>query len=633
MKQRSAHAIFVILLLSVGFLLALSPVATAQAGAYSGTTQVNYSGEGASVTGSGQWSFTVNANDQLAGQSNFQVTVTIPPSGDCTFSPSAVTFIDHETWTGSVQDGTATIDSTANLSASPSSLTESCSSNGTSSSQSIPFDFLGTYPYSFTMNLAQMENGGQSSVNVQGVGETFHLTSGPSLQTTSPPVTHSTNSSSPQPTDISQEGLDSIMTEECGQIGGCLAGESSRCSAASTADSDHYCMYDTSDPSGACHIGYGFKIHDGACTGDETVVCDGETLSLAEGVTEDQAQCLLKQEVSTDVAAVSHSVRAPLTQAQFDALVDLAYNAGPGAVQGQLVKGDSDIGFKGLNQCAGDADCYADAAIWLETHYIYTGCSTASGCKVVSALVDRRDAEADSFWNGPPSQTFTDVPETTQSSGTVDLYSSSSISDFSVSPGNQQITFTVSGADGTQGTTVVPVTGILKPPFSVTFDGSPLKSSEVTTDIDGNGTILLMTYHHSTHSVVISGNARPPPQPFPYWALVAAALLALAIAGVYVFVSRGRSRGTDARQISQVMPSGVCPNCGGAVPPSARFCRDCGRPLFQAPATFNVPAAPREAGPAVGGAQADFARKFCMSCGRPVSTQDSFCMECGGRLT
>lgn len=56
--------------------------------------------------------------------------------------------------------------------------------------------------------------------------------------------------------------------------------------------------------------------------------------SFPDGITREQALALLASDVAWAEAAVNANVRVPLTQGQFDALVDFTYNEGSGAFAG-----------------------------------------------------------------------------------------------------------------------------------------------------------------------------------------------------------------------------------------------------------------------------------------------------------
>jgi lysozyme len=73
------------------------------------------------------------------------------------------------------------------------------------------------------------------------------------------------------------------------------------------------------DQAGYLTIGYGHKISPGE--------------DFSGGITKDEALNLLKHDVQGAVNAVNASLGVPLKQNQFDALVSLAFNAGPVSVK------------------------------------------------------------------------------------------------------------------------------------------------------------------------------------------------------------------------------------------------------------------------------------------------------------
>jgi GH24 family phage-related lysozyme (muramidase) len=81
--------------------------------------------------------------------------------------------------------------------------------------------------------------------------------------------------------------------------------------------------YNAYAPVRSCTIGYGHVIHAGACTGAD--------LRTWGSITTRQGQALLQSDVDrTLVPALRAGIPAtPLTQPQFDALVDWIYNEGP----------------------------------------------------------------------------------------------------------------------------------------------------------------------------------------------------------------------------------------------------------------------------------------------------------------
>lgn len=120
------------------------------------------------------------------------------------------------------------------------------------------------------------------------------------------------------------------------------------------------------DVGGYWTIGYGHKIK------------PGESFASIDEAT---ARTLLAGDLSTAEDAVNSLVTVPLTQPQFDALVDLVYNIGAGAFRRSTL-------LAKLNQ--GDyAGAQAQFAVW-----------RISGGKIVDDLVRRRATEAQLFASG-----------------------------------------------------------------------------------------------------------------------------------------------------------------------------------------------------------------------------------------
>jgi len=126
-------------------------------------------------------------------------------------------------------------------------------------------------------------------------------------------------------------------------------------------------------------IGYGHLVHAGPITAADRAGPYGKGISQAQGL------ALLKQDAARMVAAVNQSVKVPLTQDQFDALVSFTYNVGVGAFQGSTL-------LQKLN--AGDyAGAQAQFAAW-----------NKAGGTVVAGLVRRRAEEAALFGGGSTPQ-------------------------------------------------------------------------------------------------------------------------------------------------------------------------------------------------------------------------------------
>jgi lysozyme len=114
------------------------------------------------------------------------------------------------------------------------------------------------------------------------------------------------------------------------------------------------------DINGFATIGYGHKL-----LPDE---------SYPTGVTENQASSLLENDVLESSLAVSRMVHVPLTQGQFDALVDFVFNLGQGRLASSKL-------LLLLNQ-----RCYGQAAAQLLLW-------DRAGQEVLPGLKSRREAE------------------------------------------------------------------------------------------------------------------------------------------------------------------------------------------------------------------------------------------------
>jgi lysozyme len=111
----------------------------------------------------------------------------------------------------------------------------------------------------------------------------------------------------------------------------------------------------------------------------------GHTRGVTMGMTctQEQAEQWLQQDVQVAVQAVNNLVTVPLTQQQFDALVDFAFNLGTGALQhSTLLRLLNSGNYQGA---AGEFEKWDKA-----------------GGKVLPGLLRRRQAERDMF-NTPAS--------------------------------------------------------------------------------------------------------------------------------------------------------------------------------------------------------------------------------------
>ena len=131
-------------------------------------------------------------------------------------------------------------------------------------------------------------------------------------------------------------------------------------------------LYD--DPAGHCTIGCGHLVHHGRCDGSEPA-------EFRRGITRERALELLLEDASQAADAVNGSVRVPLNQHQFDALVSFVFNVGAGAF------GESTL-LKKLNEGR-----YQDVPKQLD-RWVKAGGRTLEG------LVRRRKAEGELFAEG-----------------------------------------------------------------------------------------------------------------------------------------------------------------------------------------------------------------------------------------
>ncbi|MBU2665851.1 lysozyme [Actinoplanes bogorensis] len=86
------------------------------------------------------------------------------------------------------------------------------------------------------------------------------------------------------------------------------------------------------DGYGTCTIGYGFVLHKGRCTAADA----------SQRMDQDLAKSMLRDKAEHTYAAALRSAQpdVPLTQTEFDALVDLVFNTGPAPVQTGTIGAD-----------------------------------------------------------------------------------------------------------------------------------------------------------------------------------------------------------------------------------------------------------------------------------------------------
>lgn len=91
------------------------------------------------------------------------------------------------------------------------------------------------------------------------------------------------------------------------------------------AEGTDYHLYN--DPANNCTVGTGHLVHHGPISGDVS------EMPFAHGCTVAQETDLLQRDVQYAEHAVNTMVLAPMTQNQFDAFVDFAFNEGTGRFQ------------------------------------------------------------------------------------------------------------------------------------------------------------------------------------------------------------------------------------------------------------------------------------------------------------
>jgi len=188
--------------------------------------------------------------------------------------------------------------------------------------------------------------------SARSLGLGSHTSSKPARVSARPDAADGAAPATAEPRTVSKQGLQLIMDSE--------------------GFSQH--LYD--DPAGHCTIGFGHLVHKGPCNG-----MDPSELPYALGISRQQGENLLRQDAQRFVQLVNRTVLVPLTQAQFDALVDFAYNVGFKAFRSSTL-------LKKLN--AGD---YAAVPAQLRRF-------VKAGGVELPGLVTRRAREAEMFASG-----------------------------------------------------------------------------------------------------------------------------------------------------------------------------------------------------------------------------------------
>jgi len=124
------------------------------------------------------------------------------------------------------------------------------------------------------------------------------------------------------------------------------------------------------DVAGIATIGFGHRLLPGE--------------SFPRGIDETQGEAILLSDVRSAEQAIEHLVRVPLTQGQFDALVDFAFNLGAGRLAASTFLRDLNAGK-------------FDAAAAELVRWDHAGAQELAGLKA------RREAEL-RLWNGGGSE-------------------------------------------------------------------------------------------------------------------------------------------------------------------------------------------------------------------------------------
>jgi lysozyme len=122
-------------------------------------------------------------------------------------------------------------------------------------------------------------------------------------------------------------------------------------------------------PAGIATIGYG-----------STYYSDGSRVKMGDKITKEQAVRLLYDTLGTYEKFVDANTRDDISQNQFDALVDFAYNCGNGNLKNSTL-------LKKVNANPNDATISAEFMKW-----------TRANGKVLKGLVNRRVAEVELYF-------------------------------------------------------------------------------------------------------------------------------------------------------------------------------------------------------------------------------------------
>lgn len=117
----------------------------------------------------------------------------------------------------------------------------------------------------------------------------------------------------------------------------------------------------------------------------------------------------------------------------------------------------------------------------------------------------------------------------------IEILSNSEVSEFEFDEQNKRLSFTVSGQNGTSGTTSIEIGRVLEPPYNVKIDGSFMENGTLLISDATTGEYTLnLNYDHSVHEIEISGANVVPEFPIHMIAFVSG------LAGIFALASRTR---------------------------------------------------------------------------------------------
>jgi lysozyme len=136
------------------------------------------------------------------------------------------------------------------------------------------------------------------------------------------------------------------------------------------------------DVAGLKTVGYGHLLTKPELSSN-SVTIGGKKIFLDRALTDAEVDTLLRQDIEPKAQTVRSTIKTPLTQSQFDALVSLCFNIGSGAFASSTLAKDINAG--NLEKAPGDF------LMWCK-----------AGGKTVKGLLNRRQAEASIFRGMPP---------------------------------------------------------------------------------------------------------------------------------------------------------------------------------------------------------------------------------------